>query len=237
MDLADLAPITRRLAAEGAAAVVLCGSVARGTAHALSDIDLYALGEGPEYRLERLPGPGQLLSISWRTPAAVRASFADPAHCAAAVAGWREAMLLHDPDGVAAALQAEANAWTWPAAACDAYVAEALTGLAEEAQKLRAALARGDAWDAAVQRNVIAMHAPLILAVHFRLMSTTESQTWLQVADRMGADWRAAQEAAFGAASDWRPSAEAALQLLRLATTAIEPLLNERQRAVLRLAT
>jgi predicted nucleotidyltransferase len=227
--------LARRLAAEGAAGVVLCGSVARGTAHALSDIDLYALGEGPGYRLERVAETGELVSISWRTPEAVRASFADPPHCAAAVSGWRDAVVLHDPEGVAAVLQAEARAWTWDAvaSACDAYAAEALTGLAEEAQKLRAAIARGDAWDAAVQHNVIAMHAPLIVAVHLHIMPATEFETWPLVAARMGDDWRAAEDAAFTQATDWRAAADAALTLLRLATDALQPILDERQRGVL----
>src|SRR5919106_3156842 len=46
-----LEPIVRELVAEGAAAVVLAGSHARGEAGELSDVDLYAIGNGPHYTL------------------------------------------------------------------------------------------------------------------------------------------------------------------------------------------
>lgn len=39
--------LAERLAGEGARAVVLTGSVARGTAQPDSDVDLFAVGEGP----------------------------------------------------------------------------------------------------------------------------------------------------------------------------------------------
>ena len=211
---------------------MLSGSVARRTDHALSDVDVYALGEGPEYRLER--HGGRLVSISWRTSEAVRSSFCEPAKCAAAVGGWRDAVVLHDPDGLAAALKREAEAWTWEGLAteCNAYVAEAITGLAEEWQKLRAALARGDEWDAPVQRSVLGLHVPMVMAVHLRLMPVTEAATWPMVAERMGTGWGSAMALALGGGQDWVASGEAALWLFERAARELDGLLDTRQRAV-----
>src|SRR4051812_48033218 len=71
----------------GAMAAVLVGSHARGDAGPHSDIDLHALGVGPHYTLIRR-GPF-LISESWRTPEAYRASFLDIQEVGAAVPGWR----------------------------------------------------------------------------------------------------------------------------------------------------
>jgi hypothetical protein len=217
-----------RLVAAGARAVVLCGSHARGEGGPLSDVDVYALGSGPEYRLER--AGGYLLSTSWRTPEAVRAAFADPPHCAGVVSGWREARILHDPDGLAALLQAEARAWTWAplTGVCDAWVAEQLTGYAEEVQKLRA-LAPSD-WYCTVLSAALGTRLPMIMTVHLRLITKTEAETWELVAAAMGDTWREAQAAALG--MEAAPSGDAALALYRLAAEAVRWLLDARQAAV-----
>jgi predicted nucleotidyltransferase len=44
--------VSLRLVEEGAEAVVLMGSYARGDAYAESDLDIHAIGKGPEQRLE-----------------------------------------------------------------------------------------------------------------------------------------------------------------------------------------
>ena len=95
-------------------AVWLAGSHARADAVSHSDIDIGVIaepGDGPAYRLDRRDG--HLLSVAWTTAEATRASFDDPAVLGAAVPGWRGAVLLHDPEGIAAALQREAQAWDW----------------------------------------------------------------------------------------------------------------------------
>ncbi|MEK6850985.1 MAG: nucleotidyltransferase domain-containing protein, partial [Candidatus Thermoplasmatota archaeon] len=133
--------IARDLAAEGAEAVVLMGSWVRGDAHRESDLDVDAIGQGPFYRLERR-GPF-LVAVSWRTAAAWRRTFRDPASVGGAILGWRCARILHDPRGVARALKDDARGWTWASLGdrADAWVAEELAGYAEEVHKLVANLA------------------------------------------------------------------------------------------------
>jgi hypothetical protein len=221
----------RRLMDEGAQAVVLAGSVVRGEAGAESDIDLYAFGPRSSYSLER--HGDRLISVTWREPEAERAAFRSPGKAGAAIPAWRSARIVLDPHGVAAELQREAREWTWDAIGperLDAYVAEEITGLAEEVHKLVASLRSGRRWTAAVQRSVLALHLAPILAVHLRLLYETENRLWDLVADAMGDVWRAAQEAAF--AETLEPSCLAALRLYRLAVEAVEGVLDPGQHEV-----
>ena len=101
----------RDLAREGAEAVVLVGSHARGDAGPGSDLDLLAVGQ--ESYLPRLDLRGGLLvSVSMQPPAAHRESFESPELVCEAVPGWRDALVLHDPEGLAASLVAEARSGT-----------------------------------------------------------------------------------------------------------------------------
>lgn len=84
---------------------------------------------------------------------------------------------------------AEANAFKWAAisAACDEWVAEATIGYAEEVLKLVAALRRNDRLLAAVQRSVLALRLPVVMAIHHRLLYESENRLWSEVADAMPA--------------------------------------------------
>lgn len=223
--------IGRRLMDEGAQAVVLAGSVVRGEAGTESDIDLYAFGFPSGYFLERQGG--RLISITWRRPEDEREAFRTPAKAGAVVPAWRTARVLFDPQGVAAALQREARTWTWDtigAERLDRYVAEEITGLAEEVHKLVAALRAGNRWTAAVQRNILALHLAPVLSVHRRLLYETENRLWEMVAGSMGPEWRQAQNEAFEAALE--PSSRAALRLYALAAGAAADTLGPEQREV-----
>lgn len=95
--------VADELIAAGAQAVILTGSWARGEGTPESDLDLHALGNGPPYRLSRRDG--YLLSVTWETAESVRAAFHGPLAAGGAVGGWRQAVILADPEGLAAALQ------------------------------------------------------------------------------------------------------------------------------------
>ena len=223
--------------AAGAHAVILTGSHATGDANPLSDIDLLAIGKGPGYALSRRGR--YLLSTEWRTAAACRASLRAPATVCAAVPGWRQAVIIEDPRGVAAAIQRRAHAFTWDAIneACDRWVAEQITGYAEEVHKLVAALEGGQLRAAAVWRSVLALRLAPIMAVHHRILYGSENVLWDLVASDMGEPWSSTQSAAL---SEHRESHDvvcrAALQLYSLAATECRPLLDARQRKVVRCA-
>ena len=228
--------MTRRLVAEGARAVVLTGSHARSAAGPQSDIDVTAIGDGdvdPNARME--VHLGELFSIAWRTADGERATMSDPARAGAAVPAWRAVRVLHDPDGIAAALQAESQAWRWEdiGAASDAWVAEQVTAYAEEVHKLVGALARGDQLGAAIQRSILALRLGPIMAVAERIMYESENVLWHLLDERLGDPWRSTQAAALGMGGmSGATPAEATLELYRLAADRAHALLDERQRAV-----
>jgi predicted nucleotidyltransferase len=228
--------MTRRLVAEGARAVVLTGSHARSAAGPHSDIDVTAIVDrdgDPKARMEELRG--ELFSIAWRTADGERAAMNDPARAGAAIPAWRVVQILHDPDGIGKALQAEARAWRWEdiGVPSDAWVAEQVTGYAEEVHKLVGALARGDQLGAAIQRSILALRLGPILAVAERIMYESENVLWHLLDERLGDPWRSTQAAALGMGGmSGATPAEAALELYRLAADRAHALLDERQRAV-----
>lgn len=227
----------------GAQAVLLVGSQARGDAQAHADIDLIVIGDGPHYRVQR--AEPHLLSLSWRTPDALRTEMRTPRACASTVPGLRSARLLHDPDGVAHALQQEALAWSWQSIGddvLDAWVAEELCGYAEEVQKLvGATLAGGHAQrKGTIQRSILALRLAIPLSVHLRLLYASEDHLWSLVDARMGAEWQRAQAVALGEAAepavhtspDIDGQTAAAGELFVLACRRVDALFDARQRAV-----
>ena len=226
--------VASELAADGAQAVVLAGSQIRDDATELSDIDLYAIGIGPSYALRVVSD--RLVAVSWRTEDEERSALRHPASVGAVVPAWRTAHVLHDT-GVAERLQREAEAFEWTAIAaqCDAWVAETISGYAEEVLKLVAARRGDDRLLAAVQRLVLALRLPRIMAVHHRLLYETENRLWSQVAAAMGHQWSAAHTVALGL-QPGEDADRAGLTLFELAVSEVRSLLTPRQRAVVDLA-
>lgn len=99
------------LVQQGAEVVAVTGSQARGDATSGSDVDLIVIGDGPRYLPEIRDGV--LLAQGWSTEAEQRRRLEDPGEVGTHVPGWREALLLHDPDGIGARLKQEALDWSW----------------------------------------------------------------------------------------------------------------------------
>ena len=128
--------LAEELARAGANAVCLVGSHATGAATPTSDVDIAVVGLGPHCRLELRE---QLLfSIGWAPEEVQRQRLYEPDWLATHVVGWRHAVVLHDPDGIAESIRNEAASWNWAHVSdrCDGWVAEKVTGLAEEVHKL-----------------------------------------------------------------------------------------------------
>jgi hypothetical protein len=233
----DVLPLCRRIAddvtGDGARAVVLVGSYARDAATPESDVDLVAIGSGPGYQLSIREG--RLISLSWHTEEQQRERFRSPRAAVTEIPGWRSGVIIRDSDGIGAGLQREAVEWSWDRVAGPAcrWVADELTGYAEEVHKLVAALRHRRPRMAAVQRNLLALHLPMVLAVHFETLHESENEVWDAIADRAGEHWRSAQDRAL---SLDRPSladsCRAALEMYAEAVTIAGHLFDDRQRSV-----
>jgi hypothetical protein len=234
--------ITRDAITAGASAVVLAGSHVRGDPHAHSDIDLIAILPKAIDPDDRPPGlrpyrmrSGHLVALACETAASVRTGFRDPERVTTWVPGWREAVILADPDHIALSLKRTADRWTWDAIAekCDRYVAGSITGLAEEVHKLAGLLDAGSIHAAAAQRSILAVWLAGVMAVHHRILFGTDNVLWDLVGQHMGARWRRAQSAAFSEHGEsLEASCRAALTLYALAAAEAQPLLSPDQRAV-----
>jgi len=228
--------MARELASQGARAVLLTGSHVRGEAYPESDVDILAIGDAPGGRpywpsLRR----GTLVSVSWRTADDVRESFSMPPEVGEIIPALRGALAVHDPDGLAARLKGDAEAWRWDAISdrCDVWVADEITGYAEEVHRLLGNLRIGRVWVAAVQRFVLSCRMGAIMAVHHRILYETENRLWDLVARAMGDHWARVQGAAFGAGDEgFAETCDAALELYALAASEVKHLLASSQRDI-----
>ena len=225
--------VSGQLLEQGAKATLLTGSQARGTARPQSDIDIFAIGDGPDVWSKRVED--HMVVVYWWEPDEARQRMYRPESALLAVGGWRQAVVLDDPYGIAAKIQRDAKEWSWERIAneADAWVAEELTVWAEYVQKLVTALENDRKLDVAAIRAETALRLSRIFAVHRRVESESENGFWETTAEVGGPEWRDAQERAFGAnGEDVGESAAAALTLYALLVEDARDLLDDRQREV-----
>lgn len=224
---------TKALVEAGAEAVFLTGSHARGDAHPESDLDLRVIGDGSTPPLKR--HDEFLISTSWSSREEQEKTFDDPSEAGEVVPGWRSAVILHDPDGVAANFQKMAETWKWDAiaGAADAWVAEQVTDYAEEVHTLVSNLDQNAREAAAAIASQLALHVAKFLSVHHRLLYESENDLWEMVADVMGDEYSHDQDLALGVdKATLEEASEAALRLFGMAAAETAPLLDDTQRAV-----
>lgn len=224
---------SRRLVEQGAEAIVLFGSWVRGDAYKESDVDIHVIGKGARYTLECYRG--YLLSISWATSKQHLKAFQDSSQVCGIIPAWRNALIIYDPQGIAKELKQEAERWNWNSIGkkADKWVAEQLTGYAEEVHRLVGSLQLGRRSVASVVRSVLAIRMAPILAVRYRIFYDTENQLWDLVSERMGPEWKRVQSVSLGENGEsFEDTCKAALQLFILTTHEIKHLLNPRQHAV-----
>ena len=226
---------SRELLDQGAKATLLTGSQAQGRAGPHSDIDIFAIGEGPTERLELRES--RLVGLYWFTPEEIRQRMYRPGSALVAVFGLRRAVPVDDPSGIAAELKREAEEWSWDniASQADDWVCDQLVGWVEYVQKLATSLERGRELDACALRAETALRMGQVLAVHRRVNAESENGLWETIAEAGGRAWRDAQERAFAVdGEDVRTSSSAALALFAFLAEEVEELFDDRQRDVVR---
>lgn len=224
---------TEELIEEGAEAVFLTGSHARGEANEHSDLDLRVVGEGPDKKLKR--HDEFLIAISWMTLDEHREAFDDPAEVGSVVPGWKSALILHDPHGTAAGLKKEAEDWDWDRVAekADKWVAQEVTEYAEEIHTLLGNFEDDKPAAAAAERSQLAMHLAQVMSVQKRILYESENDLWDLVAEAMGGRYGELQKKALAQPEiDLEVSAGAARQLFAIAAAEVRELLDDDQREV-----
>ncbi len=226
---------TRLLVARGAEAVILTGSHARGDATEHSDLDLRTIGEGPKKRLKR--SGDFLVSISWMSLSDHESGFCQPGEAGSIVPGWTNAIVLHDPDSLAARLQERAESWKWEEISddCDRWVAQEITELAEEIHTVVGNIQQDKPAAAAAERAQLAMGLAHTLSVHHRISYESENDLWDLVAESMSGRYGELQRRAL--AQDpisLKDSIGAVMQLFAIAAAKTQDLLDEDQRQVVK---
>lgn len=208
--------IASDMISEGAQAVYLTGSWARGDAHPESDLDIRAVG--PERDKHLFRKDGFLVSSEWQTKEQQLETFEDPEKVGSVVPGWRSAVLLQDPDGVAADIKQAAEVWTWDRVkdSIDAAISNQLAHYSEEVHSLYTNLEMDLSLGAAIQRGMVAKQMAPIVAIHERILYETEKELWDLVADKMGPEWEKVQEGALGLEGDFTSGCKATFELFQM---------------------
>lgn len=224
--------MSRRLLTQGAKATLLTGSHARGRARADSDIDLFAVGDGPRERVEVVDG--RTVSVHWFTSEEARQRLSSPETAYIAAFGWGDALIIADPLGVAKELQDEARTWTWDkmSAEADAFIVNELVGWAEYIRKLVDALASNRELDATALTAESALRLGRLVAIRSRVTSQSENGLWPAIVDAAPSDWAQALECALRSeGQDLRTAALGALRLYENIAKDVNELLDENERA------
>ena len=170
---------------------LLTGSYARGDATPFSDVDLIKFTNVvPTVRSAVRYEGGRLVTISITTVDDKMQEMSKPETAIWAVPGIRQAKVLADSDGSITALKAAAQTFEWtplqPAA--NHYACNELAGLAEEVQKILAALNSPND-EAAVYASLgLVLGLTKVIAVKFGVLIESENLYFAAIREEIGAD-------------------------------------------------
>lgn len=201
-----LLQLVDELASEKDLGWLISGSIARGEAHAYSDVDLTrftaAAPSGYRERYSLRYWRGRLVSVMNRTVEVAEADLESVSGAIWAVEGLRQAQILRDPTGALAALQAKALAFAWAPlrpAARD-WVSYQVAHAAEEVHKLLGLRQRKDLGGLANATMGLNLTIGYAMAVDCELLFRSENRWIDQVIEGVGREtpWAAAFRQSLG---------------------------------------
>lgn len=216
--------------------VGLVGSFARGQGRPYSDVDLdfflpHSPSRGPErYCLQHRSG--HLVSLKRIGLEDQRAELYQPENAIWAVPGLRQMQILHDPQGLLAALKAEAQRFCWHELAekANTHVSYQLMHTAEEVYKVLGGLEEQNPSKVIYATLGLGLGLAEAMAVHKRLLIESENQYFSLLYQTLGQEspWSRAHKLAVG----WKAGAYerrgiAALQLYWESFLEAQPVLQE----------
>ena len=186
----------RRLVAEldgpDTVGLLLTGSRARGEGTPYSDWDIVRLTVRHSAEENTLPfvRSGQLVTVVATSIARKRREIKRPETAIWAVPGLRQGRVLLDKDGSVAALQQAARTFTWARLerAADEYTGGQMAGYTEEVQKVLGGMARRDESAVLYATLGLLLGMTRVVAVHKRLLISSENAYFRQVQESAGAD-------------------------------------------------
>ncbi len=240
-----LSLLVDELNTENVTALALVGSYAHGDATPYSDIDMLCfVHEAPERTRRYVYRDGRLIGISTRTIAQYRKRFTVPEEAIFVVPSIRDARVLLDKEGALAALQREAQAWTWEPlqASANYYAGEVMMIQTESVHKILRALLVHD--ELALAEMVILLFSAITDAVTVQrgILATSGNTYFRQVQETVGQDstWTQYHKVLVGVEIDTIPAATsleargiAALRLYQETVQFLRPHLNPMHREVI----
>ncbi|HLO02700.1 MAG TPA: nucleotidyltransferase domain-containing protein [Symbiobacteriaceae bacterium] len=194
---------------------LVSGSIARGEAHAHSDVDLTRFtADGPsgyraKYGLQYWQG--RLVSVTNRTVEVAQRELESVSGAIWAVEGLRQARILRDPTGAIATLQAQAHAFDWAPLRPTArdWVSYRIAHAAEEVHKLLGLRQQGDLGGLANATMGLNLTIGYAMAVDREVLFRSENRWIDQVLEAVGAEtpWADAFRQSLGLTALGRTSA------------------------------
>ncbi len=186
-------------------AVALLGSYARGDAGPFSDVDLLFLWpvDAPKPERNSFLVDGMLVTVNPTTPTESDEWFTDPAQAVTVIAALRDAVSLHDPDGLFAPMQSRARAFVWSnemQAKADRYASGQMVGWIEEAHKGLEGLRRNHAGRLLQARFGLSWGLAGLMQVQQAILSNSDNSLPGDVCAALGANsrWSWLAQRAFG---------------------------------------
>jgi hypothetical protein len=196
--------LVAELDGEDVVGIILGGSHARGTAAALSDVDiaLFVRDDAALRPKRYFYRDGLLASCGTKTAARVRADAADPSKAVWVVPGILEAAILLDKDGSLRNLMQDLARFDWAPLRRKAnrHVSNLMMGLTEPVHKLANELHRGNEAGVAHVLPLVLAALTEAVAVYLGVLVQSDSTYFRQVQEAAGSnsEWAACHRRAAG---------------------------------------